>query len=243
MAYESIEDTYQKILAAEKLLFEETTTVGKIDSIRTLLKNIDPRIDETLNLLIKTLSNLEKLYKLEIIELTAENLPQETEEQKNRKKRILLFIRTWNQLKSEVNRVKTQLEQSQLNNKNSKENKMETFEKIASGAKGPFGLITLAAVVIAGVVLYTNFANKNVNLPKQNTSPPATSKPKIKVIVVEGKQIPLSEIFIGTGPDCDSPHYHAKNEVSVKALDGSIIQDPGSCGFGKVKETPVIEVQ
>ncbi|MCL5435410.1 MAG: hypothetical protein M1405_03405 [Patescibacteria group bacterium] len=136
-------------------------------------------------------------------------------------------------------RVKTELEKSENSNKNSR----ETLHRIVSSAKGPFGIITLVAVLIAGVLLYTNFAGKNLDLPKQNASPAVTLKPKIKVITVNGKQIPLSETFIGTGPDCDSPHYHAKNEVSVKALDGSIIQDPGGCGFGRVKETPVTEVQ
>ncbi|MCL5435411.1 MAG: hypothetical protein M1405_03410 [Patescibacteria group bacterium] len=89
-------DSYQKILAANKLLLEETTTVEKIESVKQLLKNINPKIDKTLDLLTKSFSNLEKIHNLEIIELTAENLPQETEEQKKRKKRLLLFIRTWN---------------------------------------------------------------------------------------------------------------------------------------------------
>jgi len=48
---------------------------------------------------------------------------------------------------------------------------------------------------------------------------------------------------VGHGPDCDSPHYHGLSEVSVKTTDGSLMTDPGGCGFGKVKDVSVIDVQ
>ncbi len=71
-------------------------------------------------------------------------------------------------------------------------------------------------------------------------------KEKIKVIIVNGKKVPLAQVHIGQGPECDSEtkqyaHYHA-NTGSATALDGTVLTDPGGCGFGKVKDIPVEEV-
>ncbi len=67
---------------------------------------------------------------------------------------------------------------------------------------------------------------------------------KIQVILFGDKQIPLSELHIGQAhiPHCDSPHYHAITG-RVTALDGTVLQDPGDCGFGKVKDVKIIEVE
>lgn len=72
-------------------------------------------------------------------------------------------------------------------------------------------------------------------------------KEKIKVIVVNGKKVPLDQVHVGKGPECDSetkqyPHYHANSE-KVTALDGTVIVDPNGCGYGKVKDIPVEEVE
>jgi len=70
----------------------------------------------------------------------------------------------------------------------------------------------------------------------QPYAPPKT----VKAIVVQGHDVPLSQVYVGTGPDCDAPHYHA-SKGSVKALDGTVIVDSEGCGFGRVRETPVID--
>ena len=68
-------------------------------------------------------------------------------------------------------------------------------------------------------------------------------KGKIKVIVFRNKYVPLASVHVGKGPECDGePHYHA-NTGSVTALDGTVFTDPDGCGYGKVKEVPVEEVQ
>jgi len=72
-------------------------------------------------------------------------------------------------------------------------------------------------------------------------------KEKVKVIISGGKKIPISQVHVGKGPECDSeanqiPHYHA-NAGSVTALDGAVIPDPGGCGYGKVPQVPVEEVE
>jgi len=65
----------------------------------------------------------------------------------------------------------------------------------------------------------------------------------IKVIIVNGRKIPLEQVHIGQGPECDElAHYHA-NKASVTALDGTKLTDPGGCGYGKVKDIPVEDAQ
>jgi hypothetical protein len=73
-------------------------------------------------------------------------------------------------------------------------------------------------------------------------------KEKIQVIMVNGHQVPLSQVHIGKGEHCDSkevqwPHYHATTNGSVKALDGTVIPDTQECGYGKAKDVPVVEVE
>lgn len=68
-------------------------------------------------------------------------------------------------------------------------------------------------------------------------------KEVIKVIVVNGKKVPLEQVHVFKGPECDKePHYHA-NSGSVTALDGTVLQDTQDCGYGKVKNVPVEEVE
>jgi hypothetical protein len=71
---------------------------------------------------------------------------------------------------------------------------------------------------------------------------------KLKVIIVNGKKVPLSEVHIGKGPECfegdkQMPHYHANREEKATALDGTVLKDPGGCGYGMVVRIPVEEVE
>jgi hypothetical protein len=70
-------------------------------------------------------------------------------------------------------------------------------------------------------------------------------RPTIKVIIVQGKKVPIAQVHVydgrGSNDTCQAPHYHA-NAGSVTALDGTVIPDPGGCGYGKVAEVPVEEV-
>jgi hypothetical protein len=222
----------EKILAAYKLLDEDSTTKEKFESVKELLKGINPKVDQTLIKVSKAWDDLEKIEQGEVIELSAEHLPEDTEEQKKRKKRVLLLIRSWNDLKNEVERVKTELE-------NSKPDGKESFSKITSFAKGPFGIVTiLAIVIVVGVSIFVGSKDQ------PNPETPVSQKSKIKVIEFNGKKIPLSQLTEGIGPECDkNSHYHAKDHSSAQSLDGTKVQDPGGCGFGKVKEVKVLEVE
>ncbi len=232
----------ERIEAAYQLLTKDSISREAFEEVRTLLKDIHPRIDKTLNFVSDTLSNYEKMHKGEIVEFTLEKLPEETEEQKKRKKLLLFFLKRWKELRSEVERVQKELSDQENNRTNEK--KLEHGAKIASGAKGPLGIITIAAVVIViagGVMLYRGKDQTKPTPQSQTTTISPSPKPTVKVILFRGKQIPLTELAERNGPDCDSPHYHALNHISVKALDGTIIQDPGACAFGKVKEAAIVD--
>lgn len=234
-------DTKNRLQEASKLLVEKTTSAEKLKSLSVVLKGLTPKLDIALQVCEENFSKIEKLQSGDVISLTAESLPAETEEEKKRKKAILAFIKTWEDLKSEVERV-----QKELNSAKDPKQQIQSAGKIAGLAKGPFGLITFAAVLIVGFFAFTNM-NKNSQAPEtlnktpaQSSASPAVSS--IKGIIFDGKKIPLSELVEGKGPECDqASHYHAKDHTSAKALDGSIVSDPGGCGFGKVSQVEVVD--
>jgi hypothetical protein len=69
---------------------------------------------------------------------------------------------------------------------------------------------------------------------------PYTNQPTVKVIDYGGRKVPLSQIYVGKGPDCDAPHWHAGPRTPV-ALDGRPAPDPAphACGYGRVRDVPV----
>ena len=236
----------KRIFAANKLFSENTTTKEKFESVRSLVKGINPKLDKLLEETSISLAKLEKLQQGEYIELTTEHLPEDTEEKKKRKKELLLFIKNWKSLQDEVKRVEKEMD---LKTKSTEED-IAKIGKIASGLKGPVGLITAFAVIIViGLSVLGRKKSDSNTLPKDmsNTAKKAaSSKEKIKVIIVENKQIPLTELTTSQGAECmdgreEASHYHAKDHIAAKALDGSTVNDPGGCGFGKVKEVEIFE--
>ena len=153
----------KNIEAALELLDENSTTFDKFESIRTLLKGLNPKIDSALSTCSKQLKHIENFQESNVIDLTAENLPEQTPEQKKRKKAILLLLRHWNELKDEVERVQKELDSSQQSG-NSHHTAVSTSGKILGLAKGPLGITTIIAVA-AVVILQTisvKVAIKNV---------------------------------------------------------------------------------
>ncbi|OGK11580.1 hypothetical protein A2954_01845 [Candidatus Roizmanbacteria bacterium RIFCSPLOWO2_01_FULL_37_12] len=241
-------DTKKRIFAAYKLLTEKTTSKQKIESVKILIKGVNPKIDTLLENSTKALSELEKFHKGEIIELTAEHLPENTDEDKKRKKALLWFIRNWKSLHGEIDRVKKELEVKS----NTADQDIAKMWKIASSLKGPLGITTaFAVIVVIGLSIFGGNKNKTNIVPSstlQITNEPVSIKEKIKVIVVDGKQIPLTELTTGQGQECmdgniEAPHYHAKDHVAAKALDGFTVSDPGGCGFGMIKVVQIVEVE
>jgi len=227
----------ERIEAAYKLLQEETSSYEKFDSIRQIVSGLNPKVDKLLASLDKNLSIIKNLKEGNIIELSAQTLPETTEKEKRRKKFLILFIRNFQELRNEVERIKNQLNNQQTQGNTS------NIGKILIKARGPFGIITIIA--IASVVILTYVAKNSETSQSTESKNPDTQtqvrtiNQKMKVITFNGKKIPLTEIQVSTGPDCNANHYHAVDHTKVKALDNSIINDPGSCGFGKVNETLV----
>ncbi|HSW98120.1 MAG TPA: hypothetical protein VLF89_09920 [Candidatus Saccharimonadales bacterium] len=218
-------DAHKKLNAAFELLQGPALSYSTFHNVHILIKGLHPDIDKKLESCSKALIFIEKLQEGDVINLAAENLPEESEKEKKRKKALLFFVSNIKDLKNEIQRVDQQLSQTN----GSTANNAWHIGQIITYAKGPVGIVTVAAVAI--VVILT-FVNK-----------PAPSNKSIQVITYKGHQIPLTQFVVGHGPDCDSPHYHAPNEATVTSLDGTILKDPGSCGFGKVKDTQVTTVQ
>lgn len=185
----------EKLEAAYRLLMEDMTTYETFEKIRTLVKGTHPKIDETLTTASDALKHLKKLQGGEIIALTAEGLPEHTEEQKKRKKYLLLFLSAWKNLRAEVKRVKELYAAEQSGGKMSTHQHVSTLGKIVSLAKGPFGLITLTAVGIVGAGMLLQQTAVSVNITNRGCAP---LTPTVKMPVsIPGLKLP--EHSIGDG--------------------------------------------
>ncbi len=214
-------DVHGKMISALQLLQGAQMSIATFERVRTLAKGFSPEVDKKLELCSYALSKVQKLQAGDVISLTAEALPEDTEENKKRKKALLLFISSLRNLKNEIKRVDSELIHPI---------QVTSWGRIIGFSKGPFGLITIAALIIVGVLFI--FRGKS---PKKLTAP------TIQVITYQGKLIPLHELYVGHGSDCDSPHYHATTGT-VTALDGTVIPDPENCGYGKLSNVHTREV-
>lgn len=256
------QDWREKILALERILSAESTTLDKVESVAALLKGYHPQVDEKLSQVSKHLTTLRNLQEGNVVEISAERLPEGTEKEKRRKRLVLLFLKSLRELKAEVERVGGEIDAREKGEQTG----TESFGKIVALAKGPFGIISIVAIIVVGVLVFVKgSASRNQTPPVQSSvnitstpSPVATPTPtplaspkqspvqkeKVQAISYGGRKIPLSELEVRTGPDCtnsptEAPHYHAKNGQFVRATDGTVIPDPGACAFGKVDETQV----
>ena len=150
----------EKLEAAQKLLTETTTSREKFSAIHSIVKGVHPKIDWLFTTAEKHLSTIDKIQEGEFTHLSAEHLPEITEEEKKRKKAILFFIESLKDLKSEIARVRDELLQEQLTQNNV--NTTSIFGRIVRYAKGPLGLITLIAIG-AVVMQQTSVTIKIVN--------------------------------------------------------------------------------
>lgn len=227
-------DTHEKMMSAYQLLGQDIISIGAFEHVRVLLKGVHPKIDEKLEICSRAFATIQKIQSGDIATLSAESLPEQSEKQKKRKKAILFFVSSLKDLQSEIKRVDVEILQMHQS-----KDSLWHAGKIIKFAKGPFGLVTIIALVIVVVLLLSHKQNNGVSNVKPTISP---TKAMIQAIVFNNKKIPLSQLFIGHGTDCDSAHYHAIGEIKVTALDGTVLPDPGGCGFGRVKDVQVITV-
>ena len=161
----------EKIRAALDLLMEETTTIAKFERIRTLISGVNPKMDKVLSEISSLIKNLEKIENVEIIDLTLENLPEKTDKDKKRKKLLLLLLSSWKNLRSEVERVQSLYEKASSDGKISTSEHASVLGKTLALAKGPLGLVTLAAVVIVGVITLLNTISVTIIIKNQGCDP------------------------------------------------------------------------
>ena len=175
-----IVDPHKKVKAAGRLLTQDKIDYKTFKELKTLLKGISPKADKALAECDKHYSKLKKYQKGDVIQLTVENLPEETDKDKKRKKALLLFLKYYKQLMAEVNRLHTEYHKDKPQNLSEK---IETSGRILSRVKGPFGLVTLGAVVIVGgIILY----NKSVSKQFSNTGQMQRVDPPSLIINQDG---------------------------------------------------------
>lgn len=201
-----------KLEAALKLLDAQSTSKERFDSLVSLIKGINPNIDKKLELVAKELEMAEKIHKSKVIELAAEHLPENTQEQKKRKKYLLLFIKYWNELKNEVIRVKKELNSSE--EKSNKHQQASALGKIFTFAKGPVGIITIAAV---GIVVLMKAVSVEVVIKNEGCEyiDVGTSFP----VRIPGLSLPKNSIANGASETATIPAV----PVSVDFTDGDSV--------------------
>jgi len=144
-------DAKKRLDAVQKLFSQSSTTLEKARSVVALLKGLNPRMDAVISEYQGHLATIENLAEGSVLTLSAEKLPETTEEEKKRKKFMLLFLKNWNALKGEVARVQGELERPSNGNKPTQD--LSMWSRIFHAAKGPLGIVTVIAVGIA--ILHT----------------------------------------------------------------------------------------
>ena len=172
--------------AALALFYDPSVSLGTLASLRKLIEGINPELDKRLKESHEKLSELEKYYEGDVVQLTADNLPERTEEEKKYKRALLLFIKSWKDFESEIKRVSAELSESK--NEADTKNNAGNLKKIFSKTKGPFGIITLLAVGAAVTLQVTS-----VNLIIKNNGC-GTMTPTSLPIPLPGLSLPSSPI-------------------------------------------------
>jgi len=164
----------KRLLAAQQLLLEPSNSFEKFSAVRKLVFGIHPRIDEILHLCDAQLGALEKVISGDFLTLSMEHIPETTEEEKRHKKMLLVFWKFWDQLKGEITRVQAELDQA--NSSQDTTGKSSHWARVFNFAKGPFGIVTIAAV---GLVIAAQATSVKVTIKNQGcaTMVPSSSLP------------------------------------------------------------------
>lgn len=141
MDYKKIE---KRLLAANVILSGDSLDRTAFASLKTLLSGIHPKIDTSLSAADKAFFHIDSIQKGDVISLTVDAIPAHTPEEKKRKKLILLFLKYWRDLGSEVARVEKEMSEAKQHGDSG-----SAMAKLMATAKGPLGVITLIA---AGIV-------------------------------------------------------------------------------------------
>ncbi len=146
----------KRLEAAHDILDDKKTTFEKFAALKNLVKGLSSQIDLNLEAAGKELEKLEHMHKGELLELVIEEIPEITEEEKKRKKFLLLFNKHWKEIKSEVTRIQNELKEVKQHG-NTAKSQAKGLGRIIGFAKGPLGLITIIA---AGIVILNSLSVK-----------------------------------------------------------------------------------
>ena len=201
----------QRMMAAQVLLEKKTIDASTISELKTLLSGFHPTLDKSLKRAEAAFLAIDKAGKGDVVELTLVALPDVTHEQKRRKKAILFFLKFWNDLKSEVERVQKEMGDDFAHQ--SIEKKAGSLGAILGAMKGPLGIITVLALGIAALKMTeVSILVKNIGCaPLLPADTPAISIP--------GLSIPHQTIDSGTTAVAKLPPL----PISVDATAGSTI--------------------
>ena len=75
-------DAHKKLMAAYELLTGASLSVDSFEHIHTVIKGIHPELDKKLEVCAAALDGLQKIQSLDVISLTADALPEDTEEKR-----------------------------------------------------------------------------------------------------------------------------------------------------------------
>src|SRR6266581_8525140 len=107
-------DSHKKLTSAYELLQGDVISFATFEHIRILLKGIHPVVDTKLTACSEALDALQKIQDGDMISLSAEALPENSEKEKKRKKAVLFFLGTVKDLQKEIQRVDAEF--SRVNN-------------------------------------------------------------------------------------------------------------------------------
>ncbi len=128
-----------------EILSSGSAPIAKLRSVGGLLSGLNPRVDGILKEYDKNLGVLEQLSDGDLVTLSAERLPEGTEEEKKRKRVVLAFLRFKEELASEIARVEKEMDSAKSE---SGEHDASMWGRIFGAAKGPLALATVFAVVV-----------------------------------------------------------------------------------------------
>ena len=195
---------------ATELLCEDSTTLVKVEKALSLVKGISPKAEKYLSSSIKIIAKINKISEGAVVELSAQNLPEQTKTQKHRKKLILLLITNLKDFKSEIGRLQALQTTSAV-----------STTKILATLKGPLGLVTVAAavVVVGAKLIDTKTTSITISNFGCRPIPPLTEKS----ISLPGLKLPGSTIASG-----------GSDTLSIPSIPLSVSLSPGSVTLSSV---------
>ena len=143
----NLKESRKRIAAAQSLLLGSGSPSQKIKAARTLIKGIRPELDELLEKCEEGVSTVENVFQGDILSIAADTLPEMTDDDKKRKRLLIIFLENWNKLNGEVTRVGNEL--AAANGTSDKSQKHNHWGNVVKHAAGPLGLVTVIAIGIA----------------------------------------------------------------------------------------------